>query len=316
MESQAQCSVCSSHNYHAIVAEEKMFGMGGQFQYRECQDCGHVELTEIPQDISRYYPSNYYSFRQPSPLKTYLKTKRSAHTHGNRNLIGALIERKIGPDPTAEWFRHAGVKKTDRILDVGCGSGIFLRDLREAGYTSIMGVDPYIEKDFQYGSIHIKKMSAFDLNQKFDFIMLNHSFEHMLEPVKMMKQLAKLLDKDGTLLIRVPVIGDAWNTYRENWVGLDAPRHFFIPSLSSFSLMAEQSKLKIHDIVFDSTDFQFWASEQYKNNIPLESDKSYDRNPSGSIFSQEQIQSFKQRADQLNREGKGDQASFYLKVPS
>ncbi|WP_176736414.1 class I SAM-dependent methyltransferase [Oligoflexus tunisiensis] len=314
MESQAQCSVCSSRSYSTIVAAEKMFGMGGHFQYRECRDCGHVELTEVPQDITRYYPANYYSFRQPSAIKTFLKTKRSAYSHGQRTLIGALMERKIGPDPTAEWFRHAGVRKTDRILDVGCGSGIFLRDLREAGYTSIMGIDPYIERDYQYGPIHIKKMSAYDLKQKFDFIMLNHSFEHMLEPVKMMQQLARLVDKGGTLLIRVPVIGEAWKTYRENWVGLDAPRHFFIPSVSSFSIMAEQAGLRIHDVVFDSTDFQFWASEQYKRNIPLESSQSYDRNPGGSIFNADQIQDYKKRADQLNREQKGDQASFYLKI--
>ena len=313
MDSQAHCSICKSTDYKTILAEEKMFGMGGRFSYRECAACGHVELSEIPQDIVRYYPENYYSFRRPSAIKTYLKSKRAAHSHGRHSVLGALMEKKLGPDPTVAWFKHAEVKLSDRILDVGCGSGIFLRDLQYCGFDSIMGVDPYIDRDYQYGAIKIKKMSVFDLKDQFDFIMLNHSFEHMLEPMRIMQQLSRLIAEDGTVLIRVPVIGEAWSIYKENWVGLDAPRHFFIPSLNSFSMMVQKSGFAIKSVVFDSTEFQFWASEQYRKNIPLESPQSYDRNPKGSIFTPDQIQQFSQRSADLNRQGKGDQASFYLK---
>ena len=69
----------------------------------------------------------------------------------------------------------------------------------------------------------------------------------------------------------------------------------------------------LQDIVFDSDEFQFWGSEQYKQGVSLRSDLSYGVNPDQSIFSQEQITGFQERAKQLNRDARGDQAAFYLK---
>ena len=65
--------------------------------------------------------------------------------------------------------------------------------------------------------------------------------------------------------------------------------------------------------MFDSDEFQFWGSEQYKSGISLQSDKSYSVNPAQSIFNQEQVDQFRKKAIQLNRDARGDQAVFYLK---
>jgi len=165
-----RCSICLSEENHTISVTENMFGLPGQFIYCECLSCGHVWLTNPPSNLGEYYPKDYYSFNKPSALKSFLIRKRSAHTFGRRNQIGKWIEKLIGPDPVFEWFRIANVGKNDRIIDVGCGSGVLIRDLQETGYTSIQGLDPYIAEDQSYGSIRIRKMSVFDLDEKFDFM--------------------------------------------------------------------------------------------------------------------------------------------------
>jgi hypothetical protein len=105
----------------------------------------------------------------------------------------------------------------------------------------------------------------------------------------------------------------AWKHYGVNWVQLDAPRHLFLYSIESMKRLAEKADLVLDEIIYNSSDFQFWGSEQYLRDIPLLSDRSYGVNPSQSIFSDNQINEFKQKAKKLNLLNQGDQAAFYLK---
>ena len=76
--------------------------------------------------------------------------------------------------------------------------------------------------------------------------------------------------------------------------------------------MVKKSGMSIQDIVFDSTEFQFWGSEQYKRNVPLLAENSYYKNPDKSIFTKKEIEEFKKRAIDLNMRKQGDQTSFFL----
>lgn len=308
----SQCSVCANTEKNVLIeAQEKMFGLGDKFSYLECAQCGHVEIQCVPQDLARYYPANYYSFKIQGKFVQFLKRKRAEEAFGVSNLVGWAMLKKFGPPPTVYWYKFGLVKKTDRILDVGCGKGDFIRELVGAGFSSITGVDPFIDKDIVYSpEIRVLKKSVFELTEKFDFILMSHSFEHMTNAKEVLKQSAKLLAPGGRLLLRVPLIGFAWREFRENWVGLDAPRHLFIPTEKSLELMAENSGLSLVKKEHDSVSFQFWASEQYRRSIPLESDQSYLRNPKASIFTDQDIKAYEQRSLELNAKLDGDQANF------
>src|ERR1700676_3435079 len=57
------CQICSNaHGNRSFQAKEMMFGLRDTFEYFECGSCQCVQLAEIPADLSRYYPSNYYAF--------------------------------------------------------------------------------------------------------------------------------------------------------------------------------------------------------------------------------------------------------------
>ena len=77
-------------------------------------------------------------------------------------------------------------------------------------------------------------------------------------------------------------------------------------------MLSRKAGFQIFDMEFDSTEFQFWGSEQYLKDIPLFSEKSYLVNKETSIFSQDQIADFNKEAEILNKEGDGDSACFYL----
>ncbi len=185
-----------------------------------------------------------------------------------------------------------------------------------------LGLDPNVENDIYYEKEKLVIKSKAELyadksNEKFDLIMLNHSFEHLPNPEDVLNSIKKLSHKDTYYLIRIPLASSyAFEHYKENWVQLDAPRHLYLYSEKGIRIMLENHNFEIQDILYDSTEFQFWGSEQYLKNISLISEKSYSQNHSKSIFAEEEILNFREKAKKLNKEKKGDQAAFIFKVKS
>jgi hypothetical protein len=71
--------------------------------------------------------------------------------------------------------------------------------------------------------------------------------------------------------------------------------------------------LRLDSVAYDSTGFQFWGSEQYIHDIPLESERSYSKDAAHSQFSADQIAAYEAKARDLNTRRLGDQAAFYLR---
>ena len=140
--------------------------------------------------------------------------------------------------------------------------------------------------------------------------MLNHSFEHMPDPLRQLTYLEKLLSDGGICMVRVPVASSyAWRHYGVDWVQLDAPRHLYLHTPMSMGILAEKSGLEVFDIRYDSTYFQFTGSEMYARNISL----SEAENMPSEQFSRRAVRRYQHMAEKLNAKGLGDQAAFYLR---
>jgi len=312
------CKVCgNSENNKEFKIKEMMFGFRDKFTYFECSKCGCLQIAEIPKNMSKYYPTNYYSYKKNLTrnfVKEIFKRKRDEYALFKKGFIRMMIYKKF-PNPLFNLISRTRINYNSKILDVGCGAGNYLHALNRIGFKNLVGVDPYLRESTKEGDVEIYNKSIRELpgNQKYDFIIFNHSFEHISEQLQTLIKVYKLLSEGGVCLIRMPIKTDyIWNCYGTNWVQIDAPRHFFLYTLKSFELLVKKSGLSIQDIVFDSTEFQFWGSEQYKRDISLNSENSYSINPKKSIFTLNEIEKFKKIVKELNTKKQGDQAAFFL----
>jgi len=314
------CKICNVKSTHDMyVVREMMLGLGHEFEYFLCADCGCLQINNIPNDLSGYYPSNYYSFNtitwKNRFLKAVLISRNKAAVFGI-GIIGRLINILKSSSVLSAAFLKCVSKQnlvvSSRILDVGCGEGIFLQHLAEIGFTNLTGVDPFVEKEINSpNGVRILKSTLSDLDGVYDFIVFNHSFEHLADPAGAMRDVRRLLAVDGLCMIRVPVVPCfAWERYRENWVQLDAPRHLYIHSKDSINLLAAGAGLYVEDMLYDSTSFQILGSEKYEELEVVEPNQKSSRSRLKATLKAWRAASF---AKNLNREGCGDQAAFFLR---
>lgn len=309
------CKICgNSDPGKTHVAREMMLGLRDEFTYFECASCGCLQLIDVPPDMHRYYPDNYYSYAKGHSLRAFIRGQRAAYARNGLNPIGALMAYLYGPDRALESIARLTLAKDVSILDVGCGSGGLLQNLKRAGFSNLTGTDPFLPADIETNGIRVLKGEVFEVDGQFDVVMLHHAFEHMSEPARVLKQVSRILRPDGVAILRTPVSdGDAWRDFGVNWHQLDAPRHLMVHTVKSMTILAEAAGLTISEIVYDSTLLQFIVSEEYLQGISQTDQKSFTHNPFRSIFSLTQIRSFRERARRLNETKRGDSACFYLR---
>lgn len=319
LKSTQPCGICKQEGHHKVFkVKEMMLGLRDEFHYQQCSNCGCLQLLDPPQDMSLYYPTDYYSFSQKASgnfLKKWLKNLKNSYALGYNNLIGKILF-QLRPNSTMQMLAALKIEKSTKVLDIGCGAGHLLFDLKDWGCEHLLGVDAFIEKDILYeNGLQIQKKEVDEIQGEWDVIMMHHAFEHMSEPEKVLQQIKKLLAPNGTILIRVPVSdSQAWLQYAENWVQIDAPRHFYVFTQKAIATLANRCNMEVYHCVFDSTAFQFWGSEQYLQNISLHDQHSYAIDPQNSMFSKKQIISFNQQAQELNASKQGDCCGFFLRI--
>lgn len=306
------CRICgNSDNNTAYQAKEMMFGLRDEFNYFQCSHCDCLQIANVPEDMSPYYPEQYYSFGKYSGKK-FKGLKGSFRRFKYATIVNQAhpfhkIMRYLTGKPDYDLFQGLQVQNSSRILDVGCGNGqSFLYPLAEVGYSNILGCDPYLEHDISYpNGLHIKNSSIHDMSGTWDIITFHHSFEHINDPIENLQKVSQLLAPSGICIIRIPTVSSfAWQHYKTNWVQFDAPRHFFLHSKKSIQKLAEISNLDFFKTDYDSTYFQFSGSEMYRKDIPLSERESV------GFFKKRR---YKKRARKLNKEANGDQAAFFFR---
>ena len=101
-----------------------------------------------------------------------------------------------------------------RVLDFGCGSGIYLCELASQGHR-MAGIDfspamieqcrRNLQEASQEAELHCGTLDDFPLhNVSFDAVICSSVIEYIAEPVAILKKLANLLSHDGVILMTVP----------------------------------------------------------------------------------------------------------------
>lgn len=318
------CQICGNLEGNRILqAQEMMYGLGEIFPYLECGACGTLQILAIPEDLARYYPSDYYSYQVPrmnqNSVRTFLRSHRARFYLGMPTLVGRLAAHKESRRPSFFRFLKAARATLDTpILDVGCGGGELLSQMAKYGFRDLTGIDPFMSGDTDYSPcFRVRKRGLEEESGRYPLVMMNHSFEHMAEPLKVLQTAKKLLTEGGTLLVRIPVAGTfAHRLYGMDWRGVEPPRHFFVYTERALRLLAAKAGWKVGSVYYDSDSAQFWVSEQYRRGIPITAPNSYLVDKEGSSFSPADMVEFAREAARLNQAGDGDTACFFLEPES
>lgn len=183
-----------------------------------------------PQDIDKYYQSNSYishtdSFRSFSDQLYHIVKKY-------------MLWKKI-----RVLERYAG--GVGSILDIGAGTGDFLRMARKRGW-DINGVEPNpMARGLASEKQVVLKPKMEDVNNgAFDAITLWHTLEHIPDLDKQIEAILNCLKESGIIMVAVPNFKsrDA-KYYKEFWAAYDVPRHLW-----HFSQEAIERVFKKHNV--------------------------------------------------------------------
>jgi 2-polyprenyl-3-methyl-5-hydroxy-6-metoxy-1,4-benzoquinol methylase len=142
-------------------------------------------------------------------------------------------------------------QKSGRILDIGCGRGLFLYIMKRNGW-DVLGSELNDETASyareKYG-ISINTGDPLDWgipDESIDVITINHVLEHLDNPVKMVSACKRLLKPKGLLVVSVPNINSLQASVGKTvWFHLDAPHHRYHFSESGLKRLLDRKSFRI-----------------------------------------------------------------------
>ncbi|MFC0185218.1 Methyltransferase domain-containing protein [Pseudarcicella hirudinis] len=258
MEKLSNCPVCKNNKTNHYLTCKDYTVSHENFEIVSCENCGFKFTNPRPSqnEIGKYYKSESYISHSNTSKGLISKLYHSVRKYtlkGKLNLINGLLA------------------KRGSLLDVGCGTGMFLKTCQEDGW-KISGIE-VDESAGKYASeltsIEIKNeiLGSFSAEQ-FDIISMWHVLEHVHLLEETVQWLYERLSDKGYLIIAVPnhESKDA-QIYQENWAAYDVPRHLYHFSQASISQLFEQKGFSLHKTLpmyFDSF-YVSMLSTKYKS---------------------------------------------------
>ena len=245
-----RCPACHAPTVASrrYVVNEYMFDTGEAFHYEPCGGCGSRVIADPPADLARYYPRSYMG--------------------GNRRRDALLrVLRRLGMDARVRAFARLRAAPTTRVLDVGCGSGDFLRLLAARGYGDLTAVDPFLPFESRAeGPCSFWKGELGDLlgsqlqGERFGAVTLHHVIEHAPDTQRFLADAAAALAPGGRLLVRTPLV-DSWaaRRYGARWFQHDAPRHLVLLTRDGLGRAAAAAGLRLTESWRDEGRWQAWS---------------------------------------------------------
>ena len=232
---------------------------GEMFQLKENEKYGFLETFPQPKtnQLSEYYKTEDYI----------------SHTDSKRNWFEKAyhLVRRFSLKQKLKLIN--GFKtETKTLLDVGCGTGDFLKTAKENNWI-VSGIEPNAEariianQKTDNSVFDIHQLNNFESNS-FDVITLWHVLEHLPDLEHQISILKKLLKPNGRLVVAVPNYKsfDA-NYYNQFWAAYDVPRHLWHFDQNSISKLFASIDMEIEQIkpmLFDAF-YVSLLSEQYKS---------------------------------------------------
>jgi SAM-dependent methyltransferase len=165
-----------------------------------------------------------------------------------------------------------------RVLDVGCGPGLFLHHMRSRGWDT-RGTERSPSAAQQARDVLNLDVRAQDLEElidegvSYDAVVLWHVAEHVHDPATTLREIARLLRPGGVLMIGVPNFGSPEARIGgAGWFHLDVPRHLYHFTSGTLRNLLADAGLEPREVVHIAPEydiFSFVQTAQNRLGLPL-----------------------------------------------
>ena len=208
------CVFCGKPLYIPVL--NNIYRNGMVWNVSECAECQIAMINPFPSDkkIASLYSTGNYRTDEGTRFVFFIEYLI---------YLGNLLERM-----RIEKYAQIG-----KVLDVGCGRGLFLDIMRRGGW-HVAGSE--LNKETASYAENVYGLKVYTGNiaehflapESFQVINIRGVLEHLKEPDAMLSEAHRLLKKGGLLVILVPDIRSfEFKLGRENWFHLDLPYHLF-----------------------------------------------------------------------------------------
>jgi SAM-dependent methyltransferase len=244
-QEEVACNLCgSSHRQPLFERADDLTGDPQPHRLVRCRGCGlqYVSPRPAAEEIARFYTPQFvsYQFVLAGPGASLRDRAVDAITRSAARQRVRLLEAtaKLGPDT--------------RVLDLGCGKGVFLHHLRQRHGCDVTGVDfeaeavRYCRDELGLRAIQGGAADLSQLAPGFDIVTLWHFLEHEFDPLAALQAAHRLLAADGRLVVEVPNADSLENAvFGERSYLYDLPRHLYHFTPATLRALLERAGFEV-----------------------------------------------------------------------
>lgn len=252
----ARCGICSSDEAAATFEmNDFLYGVPGTFRLVRCARCGLLYLSPRPD--------------AETLVGLYRQYYRRGAAVRESGLITALRRipqvRRMYNAVTGEFAAGIIHRAKGKTLDIGCGAGAMLEDLRRAGCDACgIELNPdeaalAREKGF---TVHCGSLDdARFPGGTFDTVVMNHVLEHIASPAATLAEIRRILKPGGAVMIQSPNSGSYMRClFGPYWAGWHLPFHFLHLTPATARVLFETCGLRVRRIKTATPEHYFLVS--------------------------------------------------------
>ncbi len=240
------CNLCGLDNIQILFSKKDKFGVAEDgFNVVECQRCGLLYINPRPseEEMGRFYPETY-SWKETLEADSFLirlvrRLEKGYRYHLLRDEVSKVV-------------KFTG-RSQGKVLDIGCGTGDRLDVFRNNGFESY-GVETsdsagYAKEHLKLNVIKGDLLSAKFPEAFFDIVTLYSVLEHTHNPDEVIKEIHRILKKDGFLIIQVPNKDSLqYKLFKKRWAAFDVPRDLYYFNIHTLSSLLKKAGFKVMKI--------------------------------------------------------------------
>lgn len=267
---------CPVSDETILTGCDRLHGLPGEFRVVQCRACGLMRTDPRPtrESIGYYYPDTYGPHRNTAGGDPVVSGSPS-----RRSRLAGRIARFLYRDVFVFHTETVPPLAPGRMLEVGCGTGAFLRKMAAQGW-DVEGLEfseRAAETARSFGcAVRTGSLEDFpDPGRKYDLIVLWMVLEHLHDPALGLRKLRRWLSSGGWLVFSVPNAGSLeFRLFREHWYALQLPTHLYHFTPGTARLLLERCGWRAERIFHQRTVSNIAASLGYL--LP-------DRGPAGGL---------------------------------